>query len=193
LFIHFFMNADGHAYKLCGSVNPSVRQPGLYSATWQDIQFELRLVYIADDDLGFINRCTHYNDEYSSNLHREPYHSVAESDTGQTFIISIEKEPVCVGEVHHAKQHYTGEEFMPKEGDYMLKLFFADNIGMTMRSAVLHFFAEYCGGFTEVGNLAIKAENLDETALIDAGFTPYADATGRVTGIYFYSTSNENV
>lgn len=189
------MSPVGHAftYKLCGAVNPSDKQPGLHTASWQGINFELRLIYIANDDLGFINQCTHHYDEYTANMHREPYHSLAISNSGQTFIISMEKEPVCVAEVHHALQYYIGEDFVPNEGDHFLRLFFADNIPMTSRSAVLHFFAEYCGAFPEVGNIVIKAENLDEASLIDAGFIEHADATGRKTGIYFYSTSKEKV
>lgn len=189
------MNSDGRAFtfKLCGSVDPSVKQPKLFSASVQGITFELRMVYIADDDLGFINHCTHHWDEFNCNMHREPYHSVAMSNSGQTFIISMNDEPVCVVEVHHALQYYTGEEFMPKEKDYFVRIFFSEPLSVEEHTALLHFLAEYCSHFNEVDRLVIKPENPDDAALANAGFDAHADASGNKTGVYFYSTSKENV
>jgi hypothetical protein len=189
------MNSRGRAftYKLCGAVDPSVRKPALYSAETDGMSFDLRLVYIAEDDLGFINQCTHQWDEYAANMHREPYQSVAVSNSGQTFIISLDHEPVCVAEVHHALQYYIGEEIMPKERDYFVRLFFSDQMPPRANAALLHFLTEFCSGFEEVGGLIIKAENLDDAVLVQSGFTEHADAGGKKTGIYYYSTSKENV
>jgi hypothetical protein len=191
----FFMNSRGRAftYKLCGTVDPSVRKPELFSEIIEGRSFELRLVYIADDDLGFINQCTHQWDEFASNMHREPYQSVAISNSGQTFIVSIDHEAVCVAEVYHALQYYVGEEFMPKERDYFLRLFFSDQMPPALHTALLHFFTGYCSRFEEVGGLIIKADNLDNEVLVQSGFTAVEDAQGKKTGIYYYSTSKENV
>jgi hypothetical protein len=189
------MNSRGRAftYKLCGAVDPSVRKPELYTAEVDGMTFELRLVYIADDDLGFINQCTHQWDEFAANMHREPYLSVAISNSGQTFIVSLGHEPVCVVEVHHALQYYVGEEFMPKESDYFMRIFFSANTQSHVNAALLHFLMDYCSQFEEVGGLIIKADNLDETLLVQSGFTAHEDAGGKKTGIYYYSTSKENV
>ena len=83
-----------HIAKLCGAVDPSVSGQTVYEAAVLGMSFELRLVYIANDDLIFINQCTHLWDEYAAGMHREPYYSVALSDSGQTFIISLDHEPV---------------------------------------------------------------------------------------------------
>jgi hypothetical protein len=189
------MNSSDRAYtyKLCDAVDPSVQRPSLFSAEMEGMAFDLRLVHIANDDLGFINQCTHQWDEYASNMHREPYHSVALSNSGQTFIITLDHEPVCVAEVHHALQYYLAEDFIPKEKDYFVRLFFSDNMQTTMHAALLHFFAEYCSRFEEVGTLIIKPENLDDASLVHAGFTAHAEPGGKRTGFYYYSTSKENV
>jgi hypothetical protein len=189
------MNSRGSAftYKLCGAVDPSVRKPELYTAAIDGRSFELRLVYIADDDLGFINQCTHQWDEFASNMHREPYQSVAMSNSGQTFIISLDHEAVCVMEVHHALQYYLGEEFMPKEKDYFVRLFFSDQMPPDLHTALLHFITEYCSQFEEVEGLIIKADNLDDAVLVQSGFTALETARGKKPGIYYYSTSKENV
>lgn len=189
------MNSRGldFTYKLCGAVDPSARKPALYSAEMDGRLFDLRHVYIAEDDLGFINQCTHQWDEFAANMHREPYHSVALSNSSQTFIISLDREPVCVAEVHHALQYYVGEEFMPRERDYFVRLFFSDQMPPTANAALLHFLTEFCSRFEEVGGLIIKSENLDVAVLVQSGFTEHADAGGRKTGIYYYSTSKENV
>jgi hypothetical protein len=189
------MNSRDRAftYKLCGAVDPSVRKPALYAAEMEGMSFDLRHVYIAEDDLGFINQCTHQWDEFAANMHREPYHSVAISNSGQTFIVSLDHEPICVVEVHHALQYYIGEEFMPGERDYFVRLFFSGQLPLRATAALLHFTTEFCSRFEEVGGLIIKAENLDDAVLVQSGFTEHTDATGRKTGIYYYSTSKENV
>lgn len=189
------MNSRGLAftYKLCGAVDPSVKKPALYSAETDGMSFDLRLVYIAEDDLGFINQCTHQWDEFAANMHREPYLSVAMSNSSQAFIISLDHKPVCLAEVHHALQYYVGEEFMPREGDYFVRLFFSGQMQTGANAALLHFLTAFCSRFEEVGGLIIKAENIDEVVLVQSGFTEHADAGGKKTGIYYYSTSKENV
>lgn len=189
------MNPHGRAfsYKLCGAVDPSVRKTELYSALVEGMSFDIRLVYIADDDLGFINRCTHQWDEFASTMHREPYHSVALSNSGQTFIISMNHEAVCVAEVHHALQYYVGDEIMPKEGDYFVKLFFSNQMRANETIALLHFLMEFCNQFEEVGGLIIKADDPEAALLVQSGFIAQEDAGGIRTGIYYYSTSKENV
>lgn len=179
--------------KLCGAVDPSVRQDTAYTAELHGMLFDLRLVYIAEDDLGFINQCTHQWDEFSSNMHREPYHSVALSNSGQTFIISMNQEPICVVEVHHALQYYLGDEFMPRANDYIVRLFFAGTLALNVQTGMVHFFANYCSRFHEVGGLIIKAEAVDANALLQAGFSAQKNADGGNTGYYYYSTSKENV
>lgn len=189
------MNQHGRAftYKLCGAVDPSVRKPELYSAIVEGMSFDLRLVYIADDDLGFINQCTHQYDEFAATMHREPYHSVALSNSGQTFIISMDHGPVCVAEIHHALQYYAAEEIMPKEGDYFVKLFYSTPMQANETVALLHFLTGFCSRFEEVGGLIIKADNPDAALLVQSGFIAHEDAGGIRTGIYYYSTSKENV
>lgn len=189
------MNSRGHAftYRLCGAVDPSVRKSELYSAVIHDRLFDLRLVYIAEDDLGFINQCTHQWDEFASNMHREPYLSVAISNSGQTFIISLDHEAVCVAEVHHALQYYLGEEFIPGEKDYFVRLFISAQLPSELHNDLLHFFTDYCSHFEEVEGLIIKSDSLDVDVLVQSGFTPHEDAHGKRTGIYYHSTSNENV
>jgi hypothetical protein len=182
-----------HIAKLCGAVDPSISGQTVYEAVVLGMSFELRPVYIANDDLTFINQCTHQWDEYSSGMHREPYYSVALSDSGQTFIISLDNAPVCVAEVHHALQYYVGEEFMPKEKDYLVRLFFASALDLAVHSGVIQFFTGYCNQFTEVGGIIIKADMHDETALEQAGFSAKRTANGSHTGYYYYSTSKENV
>ena len=181
-----------HIAKLCGAVDPSVSGQTVYEAAVLGMSFELRLVYIANDDLIFINQCTHLWDEYAAGMHREPYYSVALSDSGQTFIISLDHEPVCVAEVHHALQYYVGEEFMPKENDYLVRLFFASS-DLAVHSGVIQFFTGYFRQFSEVGGIIIKADMHDETALEQAGFSATRNADGSHTGYYYYSTSKENV
>lgn len=179
--------------RLCGAVDPSVSAQPAYAAEVLGIPFELRLVYIANDDLSFINRCTRQWDEYSAGMHREPYYSVALSDSGQTFIIFIGEEPVCVAEVHHALQYYVGEEFMPGEKDYLVRLFFVSSLGLAVHSGTIQFFTGYCSQFAEVGGILIKADMHDEAALEQAGFSVKRDANGSHTGYYHYSISKENV
>jgi hypothetical protein len=189
------MNPHGRAftYKLCGAVDPSVRKPELYAALVEGLSFDIRLVHIADDDLGFINQCTHQCDEFAANMHREPYHSVALSNSGQTFIISMNHEAVCLAEVHHALQYYVGEEIMPKEQDYFVKLFFSNHLQANETVALLHFLTAFCRQFEEVGGLIIKADYPDADLLVQSGFIAHEDAGGIRTGIYYYSTSKENV
>src|SRR5688572_5222617 len=63
-----------HIAKLCGAVDPTVSGQTVYEAAVLGMSFELRLIYIANDDLTFVNRCTHQWDEYSAGMHREPYY-----------------------------------------------------------------------------------------------------------------------
>jgi hypothetical protein len=183
---------DAFTFKLCGAVDPSVKQQSLYNAAKQSMNFELRLVYIADDDLAFISQCTHQWDEYAANMHREPYHSVALSNSGQTFIISVNGAPACVAEVHHALQYYTGDEIIPKSNDYFVRLFFVADIDKNVLVPLLQFFTEFCSRFKEVSGLIMKPESLDNATLVQAGFTAHTDEDGTRTGIYYYSTSKPN-
>jgi hypothetical protein len=181
------MNSRGRAftYRLCGAVDPSVRKPALYAAEIEGMSFDLRHVYIAEDDLGFINQCTHQWDEYAASMHREPYHSVAVSNSGQTFIVSLDHEPVCVAEVHHALQYYAGEEFVPKERDYLIRLFFSHDIPLNVHGPSLDFFTRFCGQFDEVGGIVVKAEIHEVSALIDLGFTAISNKQGQDKGYYY--------
>jgi hypothetical protein len=189
------MNSRANAYssRLCGSVDPSVQQQPVHTETVMGLAFKLRLAYIANDDLTFINQCTQQWDEYAAGMHREPYYSVALSDSGQTFIILLNDDPVCVIEVHHALQYYVGEEFMPKENDYLVRLFFGALTESLVQQGVIQFFTNYCNKFSEVGGLIIKADSTSENVLAQAGYSPYKNAAGGASGYYYYSTSKENV
>lgn len=185
-------NGTIHITNLCEAVDPSVLGQTLHAAQVMGLYYELRLVYIANDDLTFINQCTQIRDKDPFDNHREPYYSTAESSSGQTFIIFLANEPICVAEVHHALQHFAGDEFTPEETDYMLDLFFAPTLDMPVHAGVIQFFKDFCRQFPEVGDMIIKADIIDEAALAQAGFAPKNDAMGAYTG-YYYSTSKENV
>jgi|GEM_PF-1701297 hypothetical protein len=170
--------------RLCSPVDPSIRYQSLYTRVIDGATCHLRLVYVADDDLVFINRCAHGMGAAEAANHKQPYLSIALSGFSQAFILDYNHASMGVAEVHQAP-YWAEEEWEYKTGDYLVRFFWSEEVAVPQQGTLITFFAGYCHLFPEVKRLvaAVYEEEPGE-AFTAAGFTP-VQAPRRTTVKYY--------